>query len=151
MKPRMMSKVYTICLLLIAMGTTQSMATEKSLMQLKNCPDSPNCVSSQSTDQSHRVSPIAFQGDPQQTLVTLKQLILAMPRTRVLEQNESYLHIEFRSRLFDFSDDVEVFVDAAEQVIHIRSASRTGYWDFGANRKRVQRIRAGFHNMIASK
>jgi uncharacterized protein (DUF1499 family) len=97
------------------------------------------------------VSPIAFQGDPQQTLATLKQLILAMPRTHVLEQNESYLHIEFRSRLFDFSDDVEIFIDAAEQVIHIRSASRTGYWDFGANRKRVEKIRVDFHNMIASK
>ena len=32
-----------------------------------------------------------------------------------------------------------------EMVIHIRSASRVGYSDFGANRKRIEWIRSKFN------
>jgi len=42
-----------------------------------------------------------------------------------------------------FVDDVEFFFpDTA--VIHMRSASRVGYSDFGANRKRLEKIRQRF-------
>ena len=130
------------------MASSLVMAMEKDIMQLKSCPDSPNCVSSQSTDQSHRVSPIAFKGDAKQALMAIKKVILALPRTQLQQQDEASLHVVFSSWLFGFLDDVEVFVDGAESVIHIRSASRTGYSDFGVNRKRVETIREEFHKLI---
>jgi len=37
---------------------------------------------------------------------------------------------------FLFSDE--------EKIIHVKSASRTGYSDLGANRKRVERLRRAF-------
>ena len=43
-----------------------------------------------------------------------------------------------------FVDDVEFFVDAQQKVIHFRSASRVGYSDLGANRKRMETIRRAF-------
>ena len=144
-------KPYLVGLLLLVMTSSTVIAVEKSLMQLKSCPDSPNCVSSQNADQSHRISPIGFQGDPQQALATIKKVILALPRTQLLEEKEAFLHVVFTSRFFSFLDDLEVLVDATEHVIHIRSASRTGYSDFGVNRSRVEKIRAGFERLSKAK
>ena len=48
----------------------------------------------------------------------------------------------FTSAVFRFVDDVEFEVDEAARVVHVRSASRVGRGDFGANRKRVEAIRA---------
>jgi len=62
-----------------------------------------------------------------------------------LEEGD-YLHAEARSLLFRFVDDVEFLFDADKQVIHVRSASRTGYSDLGVNRRRVERIRRAFSN-----
>ena len=42
-----------------------------------------------------------------------------------------------------FVDDVE-FLFPKEKIIHVRSASRIGYSDFGANRRRVEHLRELF-------
>jgi uncharacterized protein (DUF1499 family) len=54
------------------------------------------------------------------------------------------LRAQFTSFLFRFVDDVDCVVDAPAGVIQIRSASRVGYSDLGANRKRVEAIRRAF-------
>ncbi|MGD9241474.1 MAG: DUF1499 domain-containing protein, partial [Desulfobacterales bacterium] len=38
------------------------------------------------------------------------------------------------------------YFPSEETIIHVRSASRTGYYDFGANRRRVERLRSAFEN-----
>ncbi len=40
-----------------------------------------------------------------------------------------------------FVDDLEARLDIDAGLIHMRSASRTGYYDFNVNRKRVEQIR----------
>jgi len=45
-------------------------------------------------------------------------------------------------------DDVEFRIDEAAGVIHVRSASRKGYWDLGVNRRRVEAIREAFGNVM---
>ncbi len=47
----------------------------------------------------------------------------------------------FKSRVFQFIDDLELFLDPLNGIISIRSAARTGYWDFGVNRRRVEQLR----------
>jgi uncharacterized protein (DUF1499 family) len=37
-------------------------------------------------------------------------------------------------------DDVESVLDDAARVIHFRSASRTGWYDFGVNRRRMEQV-----------
>ncbi len=59
-------------------------------------------------------------------------------------EEEAYWHVEFRSRVFRFVDDVEFLFGPAGRQIHVRSASRVGYSDFGANRRRIEEIRALF-------
>jgi uncharacterized protein (DUF1499 family) len=116
--------------------------------RLAPCPSSPNCVSSQATDDAHRVAPIAFRGDPAAALRRLRAVIEAMPRTRVVEMTDSRLRAEFRSWLFRFVDDVDAIVDPRTGTIEVRSASRVGYSDLGVNRKRVEEIRAAFESAV---
>ncbi len=74
----------------------------------------------------------------------LRTVIAAMPRATVVAASDSALRAEFRSRLLRFVDDVDRVADPAASVIQIRSASRVGYSDLGANRQRVEAIRSAF-------
>jgi uncharacterized protein (DUF1499 family) len=109
--------------------------------RLKPCPDSPNCVSSFSSDPRHAVAPIAFSGSTSETRRKLWEVIRAMPRTHIVRDEKTYLHVEFTSAVFRFVDDVEFLFNEELQQIDVRSASRVGYWDMGANRKRIEEIR----------
>jgi uncharacterized protein (DUF1499 family) len=62
-------------------------------------------------------------------------------RTVIVDETEDTLHAEATSLVFRFVDDINVILDADAGLIHIRSASRVGYGDFGVNRKRVEVLR----------
>ena len=61
-----------------------------------------------------------------------------------MKADDRYIHVKFTSRVFRFVDDVEFCFDAEPKKIHVRSASRMGYFDFGVNRRRVEGIRDRF-------
>lgn len=113
--------------------------------RLSPCPDSPNCVSSQESDRKHGILPIKTSGTNQQVMQKLENCIKEMGGT-VVSQNGPYLHAEFRSRLFRFVDDLECIYNETDKRIEIRSASRLGYSDLGANRKRMEKLRNLFKN-----
>lgn len=112
--------------------------------RLAACPASPNCVSSQAMDESHAIAPLRFKGEPERAWERLQQALTAVPRLTVVETQSRYLHAEVRSRVFRFVDDLEFLLLPDEHLIHVRSASRTGYSDFGVNRRRVEHIRKAF-------
>ncbi len=112
--------------------------------QLIQCPDTPNCVNSQATDKEHFIEPIHFTGTPKEVQGRLLKTLKAWERTKTTVVQEDYIRVEFTSLIFRFVDDVEFYFPTAENektIIHIRSASRIGYSDFGANRKRIEQIR----------
>lgn len=111
---------------------------------LPPCPGTPNCVSSQAEDPSRRVEPLRFRGPASQALERLQALLAGMPRTRIVASRDGYVHAEVRTALLRFTDDVELLLDEAAGVIHVRSASRVGRSDFGTNRRRVERLRAAW-------
>ncbi len=112
--------------------------------RLRPCPNSPNCVNSFSTESRHRIEPIQYKGERTAAHERLLNVIESMPRTTVRTAEPRYIHAEFRSFLFRFVDDVEFLFDEDRLLIHVRSASRVGYSDFGVNRKRVETIRRKF-------
>jgi uncharacterized protein (DUF1499 family) len=116
--------------------------------ELPPCPRTPNCVSSQSRDSAHRVEPLRYESSGEDAWRHLRQVILSLPRSRVVEDAAGYMRVEFRSAVLQFGDDVELLLDDANKAIQIRSASRTGYWDIGVNRRRVERIRSQFRNSL---
>jgi uncharacterized protein (DUF1499 family) len=113
-----------------------------SIRTLPPCPSSPNCVSTQAQDEGHVIAPFRYRKSRAEAKETLKDIVRAMSRTKLVEEDESYLHYEFTSLLLRFVDDVEFFFDDESKTIHFRSASRTGYGDLGVNRKRMEEIRA---------
>lgn len=111
--------------------------------RLAPCPASPNCVSSEAAVAEQRVAPLHYDGDAARARARLLDALSGMERARVVQSTDEYLHAEFRSAVFGFVDDVE-FYFGPPGTIQVRSASRTGYYDFGVNRERVETLRARF-------
>ena len=112
--------------------------------RLAACPQSPNCVASQDPDPGHQVPTIPYHGSRASAMARLVQVVETLPRTRIVQQRDDYLHAEARSLIFGFVDDLEFYLPAGEQQIEVRSAARSGYYDFGVNRRRIERIRQAF-------
>lgn len=114
--------------------------------KLAPVPDSPNCVSTMTDKPDFLMEPLDVSG-LESPMEALKDLIGArFSRAKLVVDQGDYLHYEFTSLIFRFTDDVEFLLDEANSKIHFRSASRVGYSDMGANRKRMERIRAAFAN-----
>lgn len=109
---------------------------------LSPCPSSPNCVSTQAADESHAIAPFPYKKSRAEAKEALKAVCATLPRTKLVDEDEAYLHYEFTSLLLRFVDDVEFLFDDATKTVHFRSASRTGYSDFGVNRQRMEQLRA---------
>jgi len=112
--------------------------------KLLACPNSPNCVSSQSTDAEHKISPLTYTGDAAKALEDLKVTIASMPRTKIITAEGNYIYAEFTSSLMGYVDDVEFYLNADKNIIEVRSASRLGESDLNVNRNRIEAIRAKF-------
>jgi uncharacterized protein (DUF1499 family) len=110
--------------------------------RLASCPDSPNCVCTLDDSEEHAIAPYPYQKTLDEAKAVLKQVFRARSRTKLVQEEASYLHYEVRSLLFRFVDDVEMVFDDASKTIHFRSASRVGYSDFGANRRRMEEVRS---------
>lgn len=109
---------------------------------LRDCPASPNCVSSQARDSSHKIAPLALIGDQRNTRARLLSLLTQTPRVKLLVQEEHYLRAEFTSQVMRFVDDVEFLI--GPQAVEVRSASRLGHSDLGVNRARIESLREQF-------
>ncbi len=111
------------------------------MRELTPCPSSPNCVSTQAHDQEHGIAPFRYQKSLAEAKASLKSMVLSLPRTTLVTEDATYLHMEFTSLLLRFIDDVEFVFDDETKTVHFRSASRTGHSDFGVNRRRMEEIR----------
>jgi uncharacterized protein (DUF1499 family) len=109
---------------------------------LPRCPSSPNCVSTQATDEGYAIAPFRYLKSKAEAKEALKAVVASLARTKLVEEDDSYLRYEFTSLLMRFVDDVEFLFDDESKAIHFRSASRTGYGDFGVNRRRMEDIRS---------
>ena len=108
--------------------------------KLSSCPQSPNCVSSDSEDDSHYIAPFQLDTFNSEAWEIAKESVLKLPRTQIIHVTADYLHAECRSALLGFVDDLELHHRSDERIIAIRSASRLGTYDFGVNRKRIENL-----------
>ena len=105
--------------------------------KLAACPGTPNCVNSQSDDTQSKIEAL-----PKVSIAKIKQVVEGMEGTTIVEENDNYLYAEFKSKLMGYVDDVEFYLDDANNAVQVRSASRLGKSDLGVNRKRVEEIRS---------
>jgi uncharacterized protein (DUF1499 family) len=98
------------------------------------CPDRPNCVSTEHADpdrQPRRARDIPF--------ARLRDAVLAEPRSEIRAEGAGWLIAHFRSRVFGFVDEAH-FILRADGSLAMRSAACSGYFDFGVNRRRLERL-----------
>ncbi len=108
--------------------------------QLRPCPDSPNCVCSESHSQSDSQHFIEAIKGNKQTWAKLKQIMIEQGGD-IQTESSDYMHMTFSTAVFHYVDDVEVRFDKENNLIHIRSASRIGRSDFAVNRKRMESLK----------
>ena len=110
---------------------------------LGDCPSSPNCVCSEMAPGSPAFVepwPVPHEVAPEAAFEALAGLLSG--RASVQTREPLYVHAVFKTRWLRFRDDFEARLDPVARVIHVRSASRLGHSDLGANRARVNKLRA---------
>ena len=143
-----MKYILTLSLLLFV-GCTSAIKKETGVVEGRfyPCPTSPNCVSSMAPiEDSHYIEPMVYNDITRDLAVEKIAVILKeLKNTTIVEKSDEYIHIEVRTSFFKFIDDVEFYFPEGKNIIHIRSLARTGYSDFGVNRKRMEKIRVRFY------
>ncbi len=102
-----------------------------------HCGAEPNCVSSLDPRQGRHMEPWSYEGTRAEALARLEKLLRHEFGARVYPGGVDYLHAEFRSLVLRMINDVEFYLPIDKPVIHFRSSSRVGVWDFGRNRRRM--------------
>jgi uncharacterized protein (DUF1499 family) len=134
----------TIVIIGLASLKGRAMRDEKmSIKPFRPCPASPNCVSTEAPKASpNYIEPMQSTLSWEQVRSTLIRELTELPRVTLAADEGQYLRFEARSWLFRFVDDVEFQYDPSKRILHFRSASRTGKYDFDVNRKRMETIRS---------
>ena len=104
--------------------------------RLTPCPESPNCVSSFESDEEHGIQALNA------SLADIEQILVDLDEANIVSSEGNYLYAEFTSRIMGYVDDVEFLYDPTAGQTHVRSASRLGHSDLGANRNRIENIRS---------
>ncbi len=119
--------------------------------RLKPPSPTPNSVTSQAAlypDHPQRVraaiDPILLRegDDGPRTIARICEVVERMPGAEIVTSRPDYLYARFTTRLMRYVDDVEFWFDPQAQRVELRSASRIGHGDLGANRQRIEAIRA---------
>ena len=115
--------------------------------KLQPCPNTPNCVYSESesdTDADNYIAALNIWDYTKGDAMSVMAQIIPEHGGKITTQNDHYIAATFTSLIFRFVDDFEVRLDTEQQLIHFRSASRVGHSDFGVNRKRVNAVKQTF-------
>lgn len=109
---------------------------------LRPCPNSPNCLNSENPGPAH-IPPLPYASPVAQAWQNLRQTVEETGGV-IVDSSPGYLRAVYTSQLMRYEDDVEFRLNEPESRFEMRSASRTGYWDLGANRRRLEQIRRLF-------
>lgn len=108
-----------------------------------------NVISSHAEKQPHTdyhvIAPIKYSGSGKEAFAKLEAIVRACDGATIITKQDSYIYAEFQTKVLKFVDDVEFVLDEPAGVIQMRSASRLGRKDLGANRSRLEAIRSKFN------
>ena len=85
--------------------------------RLLPCPDSPNCVSSDATDEQHGIAGFAISGDADEAWAAAAAAVAKLPRTVIVRDTGEYLHAESTTAIMRYIDDVELQLRRDDGVI----------------------------------
>ncbi|WP_299727537.1 DUF1499 domain-containing protein [uncultured Endozoicomonas sp.] len=104
------------------------------------CPESPNCVSSLVEGQQF-IAPFMFkESDKAKIHNMLVNALKKSSNIHISGSNGHIIHAVHTSQLLKFEDDIILLINEDGRV-DVKSASRVGYYDFGANRRQIESLR----------
>ncbi len=103
-----------------------------------------NCVSSSATSD---LPPLRYTGGPENARALLRQVLGTYPEVDSLKVGDLTVDTVFTTPTLGFRDQVEFQIDPAQQLIHFRSRSLAGLYDFGKNRARMVEFSARWRQM----
>ena len=109
---------------------------------LSACGEAPNCVCSEfPADSDHYVEALKLNTEHTATVMANVETALSKMNISIVQQTPDYLAATYRSAVFGFVDDIEIRLDREQGLLHLRSASRVGKSDLGANLKRINALK----------
>lgn len=118
--------------------------------ELSELKKSDNGVSSQTEQSSKEVAALVFNGDIAETKMILMKAFDACGTYEVNMNAENYIHVIFISDAMKFRDDLEIYIDVDNKLVHYKSQSRVGYSDNGVNLERYNKISKFYTNALKS-
>ncbi len=102
---------------------------------LKECPNSPNCY--RTTIKNAHPEELVYN--------SLVSILKEMNAIELNYSSSKQAHAVFKIPFFGWLDDVDIIITKDHEknthsFVHLRSASRAGYFDLFANKLRVRRI-----------
>ena len=82
---------------------------------------------------------LAVSEDPANAFLRFRNALTSSWRTTILNETDEYLHGVWMVSPW-ILDDIECRLFAGHAMIHIRSTSQYGFWDFRVNRKRIEKL-----------
>jgi uncharacterized protein (DUF1499 family) len=120
------------------------LVTEEGLARFKPCPKKPNCYSSaEEINTDNYFFPIAVK-EPRETAHAKSLRIIEQMGGTLVSKTEFYIHATFTSAIFRFIDDFEIYT-GDQDIVQIKSSSRMGHSDLGANKKRLGDFTFRYH------
>ena len=124
---------YLFIAIFFFIGTILPYKAEASHIDLKPCIQVSHCVREELN--------VDGINEP---LSRIQSILEKIPRTKIVDTDGDYIHAESTSRIMKYVDDVEITLKEPENKLIIRSESRVGEGDFGANQKRVDLLKSKF-------
>lgn len=114
---------------------------------LKPLSNKPNGVSTLAVEASKKVDTISFVEDLKTTKELIKKACEAYGNSKIIKEEDNYMHLVFTTGTMKYNDDVEFYFDEKNNLVHYRSESRVGYSDMGLNMERYNEIMKHFNKL----
>jgi uncharacterized protein (DUF1499 family) len=133
--------IAAVIVLFIVLGVLSRSGKAPGLVdgRLSSCPATPNCIcSEQRGDGLQYIDPVIIPDNSTVATVDMLKAVIHEMGGSLQAESDEYLAATFSSAIFGFVDDMEIRIDATQNMIHVRSASRVGHSDMGVNRQRAE-------------
>ena len=121
--------VFIFFILFIEKQYTFAINSVKDNNILSSCSNPNNCVL-----ESWNVS------NANESFTELIEIIKNTPRMKIISFQDDYLHALATSRVMKYVDDIEIKKFDKENILNVKSKSRTGFYDLGVNRRRINTL-----------
>ena len=124
--------------ILFLYGCSKPPMVPENSRSLSPCGNLPNCVNSQSGRGLQSSKPVKANAEQ---WAMLKAWISMQKDWHIIIEDESYIQAVVSTPLMKFKDDIQLLYLVESNLIHVRSSSRLGLSDLGANANRVEKLR----------